>query len=131
VDENAVRTWWADYLTAYAALGRGEAQPADVGGFYSTPMLLTTDDVATTLATVDEVHTWLQAQAASMGAADYHHTEILDSGVEILNRTTAILRFQLARQRSDGSEISRMTVTYLVVDDSENLSIKTLVLHSS
>jgi hypothetical protein len=130
VDESAVATWFADYLAAFAALGRGESPPADVVGFYSTPFLLTTDDMTTSFATVDQVDAWLHSQAVSMAAAGYHRTDVLDSSVEILNHTTAVLRSRFSRLRVDGTRIGTMTVTYLVTGDKDGLHIAALVLHS-
>jgi phage terminase Nu1 subunit (DNA packaging protein) len=130
MDETEVRDWFAEYLRVFAALGRGEARPSDVLGFYGVPCLVTTDEEAIVLWSTDEVAAWLQSQGDAMEDARYDRTETLDSEVEILNLHTAVHQAQLARQRADGTEINQMTVTYLVARGSEGFHISALVLHS-
>ncbi|UUZ59314.1 DUF6841 family protein [Nocardioides sp. B-3] len=55
MDEDEVSGWFEEYLSAFAASGRGERQPADIVGFYSAPLLVTTDDPVLWLHTSDEV----------------------------------------------------------------------------
>lgn len=92
MDESEIRDWFAEYLSAFAALGRGESQPGDLVAYYGVPFLLTTDDVMLSLGTRDEVAAWLQSQVDAMAAAKYDHTERLASDVAILNRNTALHR---------------------------------------
>lgn len=72
--ESELGHWFAQYLSARAALGRGESRPGDVVPYYGVPFLLTTDDVIVSLGTVDEVAAWLQSQADAMSAAVTSHT---------------------------------------------------------
>lgn len=130
MEESEVRDWFARYLSAFAALGRGESRPSDVVPYYGVPFLLTTDDVLVSLGTVGEVAAWLQSQAATMSAAGYSHTETLGSDVAILNRNTAVHRADFSRQRADGTEINQMSVTYVITREPEGFRIATLVLHS-
>lgn len=65
-----------------------------------------------------------------MRAADYDHTEVLSSEVTVLNSTSALYRGAFSRQRSDGSEISRLTVTYLVTGGPAGRRISALAVHS-
>jgi hypothetical protein len=118
------------YLFAFAALGRGECPPDDLGSYFSVPFLVTTDDVVVPLGTADEVAAWLQTQADAMAAAGYSHTETLTSDVAILNRNTAVHRADFSRRRADGTEINQMSVTYVITRGSEGFCISTLVLHS-
>jgi NTF2-like protein (DUF6841) len=130
VDEKAVRDWFAEYLAAFAALGRGQSQPGDVVACYRVPFLLTTDDVIVSLGTTDEVAAWLQSQADAMVAASYDHTQMLTSDVAILNRMTAVHRAELSRRRVDGTEINQMTVTYVITRELQGFQISALLLHS-
>jgi hypothetical protein len=130
VEESEVGDWFAQYLSAFAALGRGESRPGDVVSYYGVPFLLTTDDAIFSLGTVDEVAAWLQSQADAMSAAGYSHTETLASDVAILNRNTAVHRAEFSRQRADGTEINQMSVTYVITRGCEGFRISTLVLHS-
>jgi hypothetical protein len=72
----------------------------------------------------------LQAQVDGMRAAGYHRTEILDREITALNSTSALYRGTFSRQRSDGSEISRVTATYLVTDGPPGRRISVLAVHS-
>lgn len=130
VEEGEVRDWFALYLSAFAALGRGESRSGDVVPYYGVPLLLTTDDVIVSLGTVDEVAAWLESQADAMSAAGYSHTETLTSDMAVLNRNTAVHRAEFLRQRADGTEINQMSVTYVITRESEGFRISTLVLHS-
>ena len=129
VDESKVREWFAEYLSAFAALGRGQSQPADVAAYYGVPLLVTTDEVIVSLKTRHEVAAWLQTQADAMVAAHYDHTEMLANDVAVLNRHTAVHRAQFSRQRADGTEINHMSVSY-VITRAEGLCISALLLHS-
>jgi hypothetical protein len=44
VDDNDVSRWFAGYLNAFAACGRGESDTAALLTYYGVPLLLTTDD---------------------------------------------------------------------------------------
>ena len=79
---------------------------------------------------LDEVAAWLQGQADAMTAAAYDHTRTLASDITILNRNTALLRGELSRERADGGEINRVSVTYVIIRESETFRISVLVLHS-
>ena len=65
-----------------------------------------------------------------MRAADYHHSDVLGSEVTVLNAMSALYRGAFSRRRADGSEIGRLTVTYLVTDGMVGRRISALALHS-
>lgn len=130
MDEGEVRGWFDEYLSVFAATGRGERHPADVVGFYSAPLLLTTDDLVVWLRTTDEVASWLQTQMDGMLAAKYDHSETLSSDTATLNHNTAMHRATFSRQRADGDEINRLTVTYIVTHETDGFQISALVLHA-
>lgn len=128
--EREVEEWFERYLSAFAASGRGERRPSEIAGFYSAPLLLTTDDLVLWLRTTDEVASWLQTQVDGMLAAQYDHSETLSGDTMILNHHTAIHRAAFSRQRANGEEINRLTVTYVVVHEAEGFRISALVLQS-
>lgn len=130
MEEREVGDWFAEYLSAYAALGRGEFQSADVVEYYGIPMRLTTDDVDISLGSRDEVDAWLQSQADAMRTAKYDRTETVASEVEIVNRNTALHRAEFSRQRADGTEINHMSVTYIITRGADGFRISALLLHS-
>lgn len=126
-----VRTWFTDYLTAFTALGRGEADPAEAAAHLVTPLLVTTDEVVITLPSRLDVVGWLQAQAGAMSSTGYDHTALLSTTVEVINETTAMLRARMVRRRRDGSDIVELSVTYLVVRDQGGLGAQALMVHST
>ncbi len=130
MEEGEARGWFEECLSAFAASGRGERKPADIVGFFSAPLLLTTDDLVVWLKTSDEVASWLQTQADGMLAAKYDHSETLSSETTILNHNTAIHRAAFSRQRADGEEINGLAVTYVITHGSDGFHISALVLHA-
>lgn len=64
-----------------------------------------------------------------MRAADYHYS-VLHSEITVLNATSARYRGAFSRRRADGSEIGRLTVTYLVTDGAVGRRTSALALHS-
>ncbi len=130
MDDSDVRGWFAEFLAVFAACGRGERPTAGLLGYYAATVLVTTDDVVLTLRTGDEVASWLQSQVDGMLAAKYDHSEVLDSDVTILNVNTALHRAAFSRQREDGEEINRLTVTYVITDGSDRRRISALAVHT-
>lgn len=130
MDEGEVEEWLGHYVAAFAAMGRGESSPREVVRFYALPLLLTTDDVVLTMRTADDVETWLHGQAAAMADAGYDHTETVSGESDVLNHSTALHRAVLSRRRADGTEIGRMTVTYLMTGQPDGLRLSALAVHS-
>lgn len=113
-----------------AACGRGERPTADLLEYFASVVLLTTDDVVLTLR-ADELASWLQSQVDGMCSAQYDHSEVLDSEVTILNVNTALHRAAFSRQRQDGQEINRLTVTYVITHGSDRCCISALMVHTA
>jgi len=130
VDSGDVSRWFGGYLDAFAACGRGERDTAALLAYYGVPLLLTTDGGFFALTSDDQVVAAVQQQVDGMRAAGYHHSEILDSEVAVLNATSALYRGTFSRQTSDGGEIGRLTATYLVTDGAAGRRIAVLAVHS-
>jgi hypothetical protein len=92
--------------------------------------LLTTDGGLLALTSDDQVVAATQQQVDGMRAAGYDRSEVLDSEVTVLNSTSALYRGAFSRQRSDGGEISRLTMTYLVTDGPVGRRISAMAVHS-
>jgi hypothetical protein len=129
VDADDVSQWFAEYLSAYAACGRGESDTASLLAYYGVPLLLTTDYGFAALTSDDQVIAAVQPQVDGMRAAGYGRSEVIGSEVTVLNATSALYRGTFSRQRSDGSEISQLTATYLVTDGPAGRRISVLAVH--
>jgi hypothetical protein len=127
----AVSRWFGDYLATFAACGRGDRQIADLLPYYGVPLLLTTDDGVTALTTADDVAAVMQGQLDGLRAAGFHHSDVLHSEVTMLNAASAICRCSLSRIRSDGIELERLAVTYLVTDGPHGPRISVLAAHTA
>jgi hypothetical protein len=130
VESNDVSRWFSEYLDAFASCGRGERDTGSLLAYYGVPVLVTTDAGFYALTSDDQIVATLQAQIDEARAAGYDHTEILDSEISILNATSALTRETLSRRRGDGTEISRLTATYLVTDGPAGRRISVLAVHT-
>ncbi|MCP3424446.1 DUF6841 family protein [Nocardioides pinisoli] len=129
--ESDIREWFAGYLSAFTALGRGTSTPAEVAEYFFVPLLVTTDDVVISLRSSDDVASWLTVQADGMAAAGYDHTHVSSTDVRVANGTTATVRALMVRRRKDGSDISELSVTYVLVRDQRDLRVHALLVHSA
>jgi hypothetical protein len=131
MDNSDVGRWFGEYLDVFAACGRGERDTAALLAYYGVPLLVTTDDGLFALTTDDQVVAVVRQQVDGMRAAAYDRSEILDSEVTVLNSASALYRGTFSRQRSDGSEINRLTMTYLVTDGPAGHRISAFAVHGS
>ena len=130
VDSDDVSQWFGEYLGAYAACGRGERDTASLLAYYGVPLLVTTDDGVFALTTDDQVLAVMRHQVDGMRVAGYARSEALGSEVTVLNSASALYRGTYSWQRSDGAEIRRVTLTYLVTDGPVGRRISALLVHS-
>jgi hypothetical protein len=130
VDSDDVSRWFGEYLDAFAACGRGERDTASLLAYYGAPLLVTTDDGFFALTSDDQVVAVMQQQVDGMLAAGYGRSETLGSEVTVLNSTSALYRGTYSWQKSDGREIRRVTLTYLVTDGPAGRRISALLVHS-
>jgi hypothetical protein len=130
VDSSDVSRWFAEYLDAFAACGRGEKDTAELLAYYGVPLLITTDGGFITLTGEDQVVAAVRPQVDGMRAAGYHRSEALQAEVTVLNATSALYRGAYSYHRSDGGEISRVSLTYLVTDGPAGRRISVLAVHS-
>jgi hypothetical protein len=130
VDSSDLSRWFAEYLDAFAACGRGEKDPASLLAYYGVPLLITTDGGSFVLTSDGQVVAAVQPQVDGMRAAGYHRSEVLGSEITVLNSASALYRGMYSYRRSDGGEISRVTVTYLVTDGAAGRRISALAVHS-
>ena len=130
VDSSEVSRWFGEYLDAFATCGRGESDTDSLLAYFGVPLLLTTDNGFYAATSDDQVVAALQPQVDGMRAAGYNRSEILVSEVTVLNSTSALYRGTFSRQRSDGTQINRLTATYLVTSGVDGPRISVLAVHS-
>lgn len=123
--------WFKEYLDAFAACARGERDSSSLLAYYGVPLLVTTDNGFSALTTEDQVVSVLRQQVDGMRKAGYGGSEILNSEVTVLNSRSALYQGTISRQRSDGSEISRLIATYLVTDGQIGRRFSALLVRSS
>ena len=131
MDNAEVARWFAGYLDNFAALGRGEVE--DVGRIlkhYSVPLILSTDDQSLILTDEAQVKAASKQQFDALQANGYDRSEVLSEKSKVLNKSCAMHHGRFARIRADGSEISRIESTYLIVDGPVGLRILMLVKHT-
>lgn len=126
-----VERWFREYLNDFAACGRGESEASSLLAYYGVPLLLSMDDGFLVMTTGNEVVAMAQRQVDGMRAADYDHSDVLDFEISRLNSTSALCRGEFSRRRRDGSEIGRLTATYLVTSAGVDRRISALAVHSS
>ena len=130
MDADDAGRWFGEYLEAFAACGRGEGDACSLLAYYGVPLLVATDEVVMALTTEDQVLGVAQQQIDGMRAAAYDHSVGLSAEVTVLNLTAALYRGELSRRRADGSEISRLTVTYLLTYGLVGRRISALLPHT-
>ena len=123
--------WFRGYLSAFAACGRGEDEAARLLAYYGVPLLMSTDDGFVALTTADEVIAMAQRQVDGMRAAEYDHSDVLDFDISLVNAVTALCRGSFSRRRRDGTEVGRLTATYLVTRTRDDRRISALAVHGS
>ncbi len=129
MDRGEVSSWFGKYLDAFAACCRGEQDTSALLAYYGVPWLVTTDAGFFALTSEAAVVGMLQQQVDQLLAAGYQRTEVLDSDVTVFNAASALYLTTLSRQRADGTEISRLTGSYLVTKGALGLRISVLVVH--
>lgn len=127
--EAEIARWFEQYLDAFAACGRGELPLDEVLPYYGVPLLITTDDIVATVSSAEEVAGWVGTQIEGMLAAGYDRSEVLAAETTVVNANTALHRGEFSRRRADGSEISRLTVTYVITGGDDDRRISALLVH--
>jgi hypothetical protein len=129
VDAAGVRSWFGEYLDAFAACARGEREIRALLGYYGVPLIVTSDDGVVVVTTDDDVVAAVEGQLDALRAAGFHHSDVLHSDLVPLNATSALYRGTFSRRHRDGGEIQAVTVTYVVTEGAAGLRISVLAAH--
>jgi hypothetical protein len=124
--------WFAAYLEAYAACGRGDSDDLEeLLEYYDVPLLLTADQGVLSLPTREAVVDAVRDQVDGMRAAGYDRSEVLDARTTAVNATTLLHEGHFARVRADGSEIARLRATYVITERATGRRISALLVHGT
>jgi hypothetical protein len=115
--DDLIRQWFDTYLDTFSACVRGEVEMAKLLRCYGIPLIITTDDGLTKLMTDDEATAVMQGLVDGLRANGYHHTEVLQSEILVLNSFSSLYRGTMSRRTADGAEIDCPTIAYLIVGD--------------
>jgi hypothetical protein len=129
MDDVDVGRWFDDYLLDFAACCRGESDTASLLDHYGVPLLVTTDDGYYPLTSDDQVVGMLDRQVTALRAAGYGSSEAVASEVWPVNAASALYRGTFARRRRDGTQIDRITATYLLAAGPAGPRISMLAVH--
>ena len=131
MDRPEAQRWFAAYLAEFVALARGDvADPRRILDHYGVPMLVSTGDGTLFLTDEEQVLGMIGRQLDGMRAAGYDRTEELAADTTLLNPTCALHRGRFAWLRADGSEITRVEVSYLIAQSPAGPRISALLVHS-
>jgi hypothetical protein len=128
VDTDVVNRWFNEYFDTFEACARGDRDMSELLSHYGVPLIFTSDDGVTTLMTDDEAAAVMQGMVGGLRANGYHHTDVLQSEVSVLNSVSALYRGALSRRNRDGEEFDCPTVTFVVTDDVAGLRIVLLAI---
>jgi hypothetical protein len=118
MDEAAIRAWFDDYNDGFGAAGRGDTDDlAPLLEHYAIPLLITTPDAVISLPTLEHIRGVIGQMVDGMRAVDYQRTDVVEAQTTALNATSVLLTTVLSRVGTDGRELQRLDVTYLVVDE--------------
>lgn len=128
--ETEVEAWFTEYLSVFAACGRGEQAPAAVVPYYDVPLVVSTDAGVVSLSSTTEVLAMVTRQVAAMRAAAYDHSEVLGGHSTSVNAASTLHHSRFSRRRADGVEISQLAVTYLISRHAAGQRISALLVHA-
>lgn len=128
--DTEVQAWFNEYLSVFAACGRGEQTPSAILPYYDVPLVLSTDAGFVSLSSTNEVLTMVTQQVEAMRAAAYDHSEVLDAHTTSVNAVSAFHHGRFSRRRADGVEINTLAVTYLISRQPAGQRISALLVHA-
>jgi uncharacterized NTF2-like protein DUF6841 len=129
MDPTDIRKWFDDYLSAYSGSVRGERDTESMLAYYAVPLLLTSDTQSVVLLNQEQVLGTVRQLIDQLQAAGWDRADMISCDVSVVNRTSALVRNVVSRQRRDGSEIGRPTFTYVLTDGSVGRRISAILTH--
>jgi hypothetical protein len=129
VDSSEIRAWFQGYLDVFATAVNDPSESHGMLKFYAVPLILAGEDDARVLTTEEDVLGMVERAAAGLKSEQYSHSQLVDSELITINRSTVLLRGEFARRRMDRTEIQRLGGTYLIARGALGLRIFALAAH--
>lgn len=129
MDADDLRAWFDDYLHAFAACARREADVRSLLAFYAVPLTVTTDDGAVVLTSEDRVISTVQGQVEALHAQGFGATVVEGFVVTPINASSALLSAAMSRRDAAGDELNVVAMTYLITDGPDPRRIAVMAVH--
>ncbi len=123
-DKAAAAQALVDYFTAYISL-----DPKRVAPYYHEPFMLVSAGRASSFATHADLEAWLQPALAALKERGYARSEWPQLHVNLLSSGVAIASALVVRYKTDGQEMERFGVTYLLRKTSDGWKVAVLAAH--
>jgi hypothetical protein len=130
VDISEIRDWFQGYLDAFGATVNDAAESGGMLNFCAVPLIVAGNEEAQVLTSEEDVLALMQGTASALQSDHYSHSELLDSHLIEINRSTTLFRGEFSRRRVDGTEIQRIGAFYLMARSVSGLRIFALAPHS-
>jgi hypothetical protein len=111
-----IRTWFfGQYVAKWVSIGASkDGDPRAIFQYWGVPMYASSPNMNRWLMTDDDVLSLLSANQKPLQAANYTHTEVLDSAITAFNNKSGSVDAIWSRRRRDESEIERRAVHFEV-----------------
>lgn len=125
-DEAAVTGMLADYYSAFGTLDIGAITP-----YFHQPALIMAPPGVVTVPTSEALVAFLTPTIETLRASGYARSEFTSIQVKQLSATAASASGVAVRYKSDGQELSRVGITYLLHKTETDWKIAVMVLGDS
>ena len=130
MDSSEIRDFFQGYLDAFASTVNDAAESGGMLNFCAVPLIVAGDEEAQVLTSEEDVLALMQRAAAGLQSDRFSHSELLDSHLIEVNRSTVLFRGEFSRRRTDGTEIQRIGASYLIARSVQGLRIFALAPHA-
>jgi hypothetical protein len=123
--------WFGEYLDALTTCAQEDGDDLALMEYYGVPLLIVGDEGFAPLTSMDDVTALIRGQVNWLRAAQYHHTAVLCAEVAVLNSSSALYRGTFSQRRADGTELTRVTMTYQLTKGRVGVRISMIAVHDT
>jgi hypothetical protein len=106
---DAIRRTYDEYFKVFQTL-----RPEAVASYYHVPSMALSPQGVTVMTTSEEVRALFRTMRTALQARDYARSERGDLQVTLLSDQTALVSTSVVRYATDGTQIERFGVTYIL-----------------